>query len=226
MKLRASPELCEFGCLKTGSRLAGTRMFKTVAFFASAVMLLGCQSQAEPKAVPRPEGGAVPMNAAKIAVGSSAFAQGEPIPRVYSGEGEDRSPPLQWSGLPAGVKQLALIVDDPDAPTEEPWVHWVLYAIPPTVVELPENASGQPDLLPAGALQGKNSWSSGRTTGYRGPMPPPGHGTHHYHFKLYALDQAVQADAGLTKAALLKKIEGHIVGFGELVGTYVRAKPR
>lgn len=201
-------------------------MLRTLAMAFAAAVLLGCQSRAEPKPPARSEAGAIPMNAAKIAVASRAFDPGEPIPQAYTGEGDDRSPPLEWSGVPEGAKELVLIVDDPDAPTDDPWVHWVLYGVPAGVRELPEGASGQAGTLPGGAKQGRNSWPSGRTTGYRGPMPPPGHGIHHYHFKLYALGVALEAEPGLTKDQLLQKIEGHVIGFGELVGTYVRHKER
>ncbi|MCS7306079.1 MAG: YbhB/YbcL family Raf kinase inhibitor-like protein [Thermoguttaceae bacterium] len=154
---------------------------------------------------------------------SSAFRAGGPIPRRYTGEGEDVSPPLEWKGVPEGTKEFALICDDPDAPTPEPWVHWVLYKIPATVSNLPE---GLPKTLqlsePPGAMQGKNSWTSGQTIGYRGPMPPPGHGVHRYHFTLYALDAPLNIQPGETKKNLLKKMEGHILATATLIGTYQR----
>jgi Raf kinase inhibitor-like YbhB/YbcL family protein len=151
-----------------------------------------------------------------IQITSSAFTQGQPIPKKYTGEGVDVSPPLSWSNLPAGVKELALICDDPDAPNGD-WVHWVIYKIPARDKGLPEGVPHDPKLKePAAALQGDNSWPS---TGYRGPMPPPGK-THHYYFKLYALDAPLQAEPGLDKKSLLEKMKGHILGQGELMGTY------
>jgi Raf kinase inhibitor-like YbhB/YbcL family protein len=155
-----------------------------------------------------------------ISVRSSAFADGKPIPRRHTGDGEDLSPLLEWSGLPATARELALIVDDPDAPTPEPWVHWVIYKLPATLAGLPEGVppTAQKSPIP-GAVQGKNSWS---TIGYRGPAPPKGHGVHHYHFKLYALDRALDLREGLDKASLLKAIEGHLLEERELVGTYER----
>lgn len=163
------------------------------------------------------------MAQARIQVTSSAFSQGQPIPRKYTGEGQDVSPPLTWSAVPGGTQELALVVDDPDAPTPEPWVHWVLYKIPAECKALPE---GVQKVLrphePAGALQGKNSWPSGQTIGYRGPMPPPGHGVHRYRFHLYALDKKLDLEPGLTKADLLAAMKGHILGEGELLGTYQR----
>ena len=113
-----------------------------------------------------------------------------------------------------------MIVEDPDAPRAEPWVHWVLYKIPADVRTLPEGIPPAPTLdVPLGAMQGKNSWG---TDGYRGPAPPPGHGTHHYHFRLYALDAPLRAAQGLDKPGLLAAMEGHILAQAELVGTYER----
>ena len=151
---------------------------------------------------------------------SDAFADGKAIPARYSGDGEDLSPPLSWSGLPAGTRELALIVDDPDAPRSEPWVHWILYKVPADVQSLAEGLPRTPALaIPPGASQGKNSWG---THGYRGPAPPRGHGTHHYRFRLYALDTSLVASQGLDKAALLEAMRGHSLGEAELVGTYER----
>ncbi|MBN1345117.1 MAG: YbhB/YbcL family Raf kinase inhibitor-like protein [Phycisphaerae bacterium] len=155
-----------------------------------------------------------------IRIESEAFGANLAIPKKYSGQGQDVSPPLRWSDLPPGAKQLALIVDDPDAPRAEPWVHWVIYNISAETNHLPEGVdkTKQP-AAPAGALQGKNSW---RKIGYGGPMPPPGHGVHHYHFKLYALDAPMDLKPGLTRDGLLKAIRGHILAQGELIGTYQR----
>ncbi len=160
-----------------------------------------------------------------IKITSEAFVQGAPIPRKYTGEGDDVSPPLAWTGLPAETKELALICDDPDAPTPEPWVHWVICKIPPETTGLPEGVPRTPRLKqPEGAVQGKNSWPGDENLGYRGPMPPPGHGRHRYYFKLYALDQPVDAEPGLTKTELIRKISGHVLGEGRLMGTFERKK--
>jgi Raf kinase inhibitor-like YbhB/YbcL family protein len=154
---------------------------------------------------------------------STAFTQGHPIPKQYTGEGADVSPPLSWSELPEGTKELALICDDPDAPTAEPWVHWVIYKIPATAKGLPEGVPRKPrPKEPAGALQGKNSWTGGENIGYRGPMPPPGHGVHHYYFKLYALDSHVSLEPGADKKTLLNAIRERIIAEGVLMGTYQR----
>ena len=155
-----------------------------------------------------------------MTIRSTAFEPGMPIPKKYTGDGEDISPPLSWSGLPDGTAELALIVDDPDAPTREPWVHWVLYKIPATLSGLPEGVdkSERPANVP-GAMQGRNSW--GRV-GYGGPAPPRGHGTHHYRFRLYALDAPLEVKPGLDKSALLAAMRGHILAEAEIVGTYQR----
>jgi Raf kinase inhibitor-like YbhB/YbcL family protein len=151
-----------------------------------------------------------------------AFPDGSPIPRRHTGDGEDLSPPLSWSDVPAETKELALVVDDPDAPTAEPWVHWVVYSIPASSGGLPEGvvpADRPPQ--PAGSLQGVNSWGA---VGYRGPAPPRGHGVHHYHFRLHALDAPLGLLPGLDKRAVLKAISGHVLATGEYVGTYERSK--
>ncbi len=158
-----------------------------------------------------------------IKVTSSAFKNGQPIPAKYTGEGQDISPPIAWSDLPEGTKELVLICDDPDAPTEEPWVHWVIYKIPPEATGLPEGVSVKARLkTPPGTLQGKNSWPSGQTIGYRGPMPPPGLGTHRYFFHLYALEAKMVVEPGIDKQTVLDEIEDHILAEGELLGTYER----
>jgi Raf kinase inhibitor-like YbhB/YbcL family protein len=162
--------------------------------------------------------------AMQLKLTSTAFKPGAAIPRKYTGEGPDVSPSLSWDDPPAATRSFAIVCDDPDAPSAEPWIHWVIYNIGADVRALPEGIeAGKSSIAgPIAAEQGKNSWSSGTTVGYRGPMPPPGHGTHHYHFKLYALDTKLALQAPATKSALLDAIKGHVVGEGELVGTYER----
>ena len=147
-----------------------------------------------------------------IEVSSPAFEPGGSIPRKHTGEGQDVSPALRWSGLPEETKEIALICDDPDAPRTEPWVHWVVYKIPADRTGLPEGGAQE-------ALEGNNDFGA---QGYGGPMPPRSHGVYHYHFKIYALDAELEAVAGLTKDRLLEAIEGHILEEGELIGTYER----
>jgi Raf kinase inhibitor-like YbhB/YbcL family protein len=158
-----------------------------------------------------------------IKITSTAFEEGQRIPKKYTGEGEDVSPPLAWSGVPEEAKELVLICDDPDAPTDEPWVHWVIYKIPVKSTGLKEGIPRKTRLTdPPGTLQGKNSWPANQNIGYRGPMPPVGHGTHHYYFKLYALEAHLAAEAGMEKRSLLKDIENHVIAEGQLMGTYSR----
>ena len=157
-----------------------------------------------------------------ISLDSPAFEHGQPIPKRYTADGEDLSPPLKWSDPPVGTKELALIVDDPDAPTSDPWVHWVIYKLPPTLRQLPEGLPRQLTITTgpaAGALQGHNSWSK---PGWNGPSPPKGHGTHHYHFRIYALDKPLQISSDLSKKSVLAAMKGHVIGEGELIGTYER----
>jgi len=155
-----------------------------------------------------------------LTLSSKAFPAGGTIVRRHTGDGEDLSPPLAWTGLPPGTRELAIIVDDPDAPSPQPWVHWILYKIPATESALAEGVHAKPaPSFPAVALQGKNSWG---TVGYRGPAPPRGHGVHHYHFKIYALDSALNVAAGLDKPGLLRAMKGHILEETELIGIYDR----
>jgi Raf kinase inhibitor-like YbhB/YbcL family protein len=151
---------------------------------------------------------------------SPAFVDTRPIPARHTADGPDVSPEVRWSGLPKGTVEVALIVDDPDAPSGDPWVHWLIYKIPAATLSLPEGVGKEPKLaLPAGALQGKNSFGS---VGYRGPAPPDGHGLHHYHFKLYALDAPLEIGPGIDKKTLLEAMSGHVLSHRELVGTYKR----
>ena len=154
---------------------------------------------------------------------SSAFSDGEMVPLPYTGDGEDVSPPLEWSNVPAETQSLALICDDPDAPSPEPWVHWVIYDLPAGLTALPQGI--EPSELPnepVGAAQGQNSWNTGQTIGYRGPAPPAGHGVHHYHFRLYALDQKLQLPPAADRQTLQQAMEGHVLAVGQLTGTYQR----
>lgn len=143
---------------------------------------------------------------------SSAFRDGEPIPRKYSGEGQNVSPPLTWSDPPEGTEGFALVCEDPDAPRPEPFVHWLVYAIPADWREFEEGSVG-------GAIEGENS---GGKPGYTGPMPPEDDGVHHYHFTLYALDAPIALQRGSLKNELLGAIEGNVIGRAELIGTYER----
>jgi Raf kinase inhibitor-like YbhB/YbcL family protein len=151
----------------------------------------------------------------KLTMTSAAFAAGGMIPKKYSGEAENISPPLAWSEVPVQAKSLALIVDDPDAPSGD-WVHWVVYNMPATMREMPEDV-GPDERIPGIGIQGRNG--SGKI-GWVGPYPPSG--THRYFFKLYALDNVLDDVPGLSKDQLLKAMTGHVLARGELMGRYKR----
>ena len=153
-----------------------------------------------------------------FALSSPAFDGGQPIPAMYTADGADVSPRLEWTAPPDGTKSLALIMDDPDAPSGT-WIHWVLAGIPPDRRNLPEKVSA--DAHPPGidhAVNGKNSF--GRS-GYGGPDPPPGP-DHRYFFKLYALDATLPWKPGVTKDEAEKMMQGHVLAEASLMGTYGR----
>jgi Raf kinase inhibitor-like YbhB/YbcL family protein len=147
---------------------------------------------------------------------AQTFDPGQPIARRHTEDGEDRSPALRWSDVPPEARSLALIVDDPDAPQPEPFVHWLAWNLPPESGGLHE---GVHESIGAPARQGRNSFSS---VGWRGPAPPVGHGVHHYHFRLYALDAELSVPAGASRDQLERAMSGHVVDQCELVGTYQR----
>ena len=151
-----------------------------------------------------------------IEVTSTAFRPGEAIPKQYTGDGANQSPPLRRSQPPAGTKSLALICDDPDVPCAT-WVHWVLYDLPADTRELEEGVPTTATLS-SGAKQGKSDFGD---LGYGGPAPPRGK-PHRYFFKLYALDSTVGLASGATKAELEHAMKGHILAEGQLMGTYQR----
>jgi Raf kinase inhibitor-like YbhB/YbcL family protein len=151
----------------------------------------------------------------QLSLTSPAFKHGKSIPSMYSCDGEDVSPPLKWSEPPKGTVSFGLLVDDPDAPGRT-WVHWVMFNIPPEKRELKENVEKKSQ-LPNGTRQGLNDF--GRS-GYGGPCPPGS--THRYFFRLYALDDKFQLSHHATKSDVMKAMDGHILGTGELMGTYSR----
>jgi Raf kinase inhibitor-like YbhB/YbcL family protein len=154
-----------------------------------------------------------------MTITSSAFVQNGSIPKQYTCEGKDISPPLVWSGAPANAKSLVLIVDDPDAPDpaapQMTWVHWVVYNLPPASTGLAEGVK----TLPAGTLEGLNDW---QRTGYGGPCPPVGR--HRYFHKLYALDRVLPDLGKPTKQKLEQAMKGHIIAQGQLIGTYQKGR--
>jgi Raf kinase inhibitor-like YbhB/YbcL family protein len=148
-------------------------------------------------------------------VTSSAFKHHGKIPAKYSGEGANVSPPLAWTSAPDGTQSFAVICHDPDAPLVKPgtygFAHWVLYNLPASTVSLEEDTrEGTP---------GRMDFDK---TGYGGPMPPEGHGTHHYYFLALALDRNLDLEPGLTLEEFLQKAEPHVIGMNRLVGTYKR----
>lgn len=177
-------------------------------------------SEQEAPSAPKAEGGQ-PDDSAEEPEGSAmklmsgAFQSGEPIPAQYSCDGEDSSPPLQWRDVPAGVASFALIMDDPDAPVGT-WDHWLLYNLPADSEGLAAAVPSQ-DQLADGSLHGRNSWGN---LEYGGPCPPSG--THRYFFRLYALDEPLDLEAGASKAELNAAMEGHVIAQTELMGTYSR----
>ncbi|MDN6296524.1 MAG: YbhB/YbcL family Raf kinase inhibitor-like protein [Halomonas sp.] len=150
-----------------------------------------------------------------LEVTSPAFEHHHTIPEKYSGEGDDVSPALFWKNPPEGTKGFAVICHDPDAPLIQHgtygFVHWALYNLPADTLSLEENTT-------VGTV-GQNDTGN---VGYSGPMPPEGHGTHHYYFWVLALDCHTSLPAGLTLVDLLKEVEPHLLGMSRLTGTYQR----
>lgn len=153
-----------------------------------------------------------------IALKSNSFEANAPIPAKHAYDQENISPSLHWNNMPNGTKSIVLIVDDPDAPREKSWVHWIMYNIPATQTELAENIPAI-EILENGAKQGVNDWDK---IGYGGPCPPVGHGIHHYHFKLYALKEMLDVPARPTKDIIEAAMKEKILGHAEFIGTYIR----
>ena len=145
---------------------------------------------------------------------SSAFADGAAVPRRFTCDGENLSPPLQWSDAPTGTRSFVLLCDDPDAPAGT-WHHWAAYDLPPTVTE-----------LAVGAAQNKNikqAVNDFRKTGYGGPCPPRGHGPHHYHFRLLALStDHLPAQANASCPEIEREARKYTIAEATLVGWYKR----
>jgi Raf kinase inhibitor-like YbhB/YbcL family protein len=160
---------------------------------------------------------------ARLTVTSPTLTANQTMPRQHTPDGRNDSPALAWSGAPAGTREFAVICEDPDAGNPPPFVHWVIYKIPPTAAGLPEAIPFDGSPLPAslaGAVQGLSGF---RRPYYRGPAPPPGK-PHHYHFIVYALDRVLPKPTLLpmTRAELLDAMKGHVLGQGEIVSIYER----
>lgn len=149
------------------------------------------------------------LNVQDLTIRSSGFDSHRPIPERFSGDSEDVSPPLEWSGVPDGARSFAVVVHDPDAPLVDGFTHWVAYNIPGGATGLPESDDG--------ATAGANSFGNQR---YNGPAPPPGHGPHHYYFWVYALDADLGLEPGLDRHQLLARIEEHVIEQARVIGTY------
>lgn len=148
---------------------------------------------------------------------SPAFGAGERIPDRYTCEGDNISPPLEWSGAPAGTRSFALFCDDPDAPGKT-WHHWGVFGIA-------ASRNGLAEKIPTGAVMGslRQATTDFRRSGYGGPCPPPGHGVHHYHFRLMALDvPTLELEAGVSCTKAARAAARHALATAELVGTYSR----
>ncbi len=149
---------------------------------------------------------------------SPDFGSDETMPKNLTGEGTNKPPRLSWSGAPADTVAFVLICDDPDALGEQPFVHWVVYNIPSKATNL-DFLGQREDKNANGTIQGSNDFPR---LGYDGPMPPKGHGIHHYHFKLYALDTILSLRSGMSKSDVVSAMQGHILAQTELIGVYER----
>ncbi|HTN93851.1 MAG TPA: YbhB/YbcL family Raf kinase inhibitor-like protein [Gallionella sp.] len=189
---------------------------RRIWFAVPVTVLLSATVAAADSDLPR---GGKENSTMSMMITSPSFKHNGTIPSIHTCDGPNISPQLEWTGLPAGTKSLALVVDDPDAPDpaapKMTWVHWVLYNIPADSAGLPEGATAE--MLPSGTLQGLNDW---RRTGYGGPCPPKG--KHRYFFKLYALDVALPDLKQPGKSNLEKAMQGHVLARSELVGLYQR----
>ena len=150
-------------------------------------------------------------------VSSSAFEPGERIPQRHTCDGEDLSPPLAWHEVPEGTEEVILICEDPDAEGGV-FTHWLLYGISPLRETLPEGLDRRPRLS-WGALQGRNDLGG---IGYRGPCPERGPDAHHYQFRLFALDEALDLPPGVNREQLISYVERHAIERATLIGTYQR----
>jgi Raf kinase inhibitor-like YbhB/YbcL family protein len=186
--------------------------------FCLALLVVACQggNANEGEVSDEATAGDSPAELPLISVTSTAFAGGEVIPTAHTCDADDLSPPLAFGDLPEATSSIALICDDPDAPMGT-WVHWVLYNLPAGTDSLPQ---GMPDdaELESGARQGITDF---RRPGYGGPCPPKGK-PHRYFFKVYALDTKLELTGTVGKERLVQAMEGHVLAYGELMGTYQR----
>jgi Raf kinase inhibitor-like YbhB/YbcL family protein len=187
-----------------------------VLIFCSALLLVGLDARtalharaavAQTPAQKQPE--------AKLQLTSPSFEADGALPARYTCDGTNVSPALAWNEPPAGTQSFALVVDDPDTPKKTA-IHWLIYDLPPTTRGLPEGVPTKPR-LPDGSRQGKNDPGK---VGYSGPCPERGGATHHYFFKLYALDYSTGLKPKATAAEVEKAIKGHILAQAELIARF------
>ena len=181
----------------------------------AVVCMSGCKPGEEEK-VQTPKESVV--EAGTLEVTSPAFANGETMPKEFTADGDNVSPPLEWRHVPEEAKSIALICEDPDAPRGT-FTHWVISNVDARSTGLPRGVPTSA-LLQSGARQGKNDLG---TVGYSGPAPPPG-SAHRYCFRVYALDQPLVLEQGAGKAELLKAMKGHVLAQGEIMARYGRSK--
>lgn len=183
-----------------------------VGLLVVVLLVAACGGGRAPMPSPLAEAG---QSATPLSLTSPAFPAGGEIPRKYTCDGDDVSPPLEWGAPPPGTRSLALIMDDPDAPVGT-WDHWLVYNLPADVRGLAEGVVVDSKTGAMGR-HGKNSWGN---LGYGGPCPPGGQ--HRYFFRVYALDTMLDLATGANKAQLLAAMAGHVLAQGELMGTYRR----
>jgi Raf kinase inhibitor-like YbhB/YbcL family protein len=185
------------------------RSMRQTGWLLICALFASCSPSGQNAATPREPAGELKLT-------SAAFEAGGTIPRQFTCEGSDISPALMWTDPPVGTRSFALIVDDPDAPSGT-WVHWVLFDLPASARQLPQDVPKQAE-LDSGARHGRNDF---RRLGYGGPCPPPGP-AHRYFFKLYALDAKMGLEPGATKAHLENAMKGHILAETQIMGRYGR----
>ena len=148
----------------------------------------------------------------QLGVSSATFEPNGKLPAACTADGSETPPAITWSDAPAGTQSYVVFCEDPDAPFPEPFVHWMVYGIPAAASTLDGAAASS-------WRQGENSKLK---TGYAGAAPPAGHGIHHYHFQVFALDQQIEAEPGVGRGKLLDQMKGHVLAWGEIIGTYER----
>jgi Raf kinase inhibitor-like YbhB/YbcL family protein len=199
------------------------RTYLGMSLLALLLAASGCASKQQQLAANQKTLGA---KVGSLTVSSTAFRNGGAIPKAFTVDGQNASPPLSWSSAPTSAREFVLIVEDPDAPGAKPFVHWLLYDIPPNITTLKQGMS-RPGVTPGaatppgGPLTGEEGKNSKDLMGYVGPEPPPGK-THHYHFQVFALDRPLNLSAGADKQAVVTAMAGHVIAKGTLVGTYQR----